>query len=148
LCVSGCIKLPQFAGKFSTSSRERMKAVRGVQLAAKGVGDAFTGGRDLHQLLHGLLSTIVAVEAYYDHPCFSRVLPEDLKTWAKSLCGEAREAHERLRLHTSFKNASSFQIRLMYDSFGSLRVDRMEKEGVRGAAESSLHALSSAAGRW
>jgi hypothetical protein len=28
----------------------------------------------------------------------------------------------------------------------SLRVDRMEKEGVRGAAESSLHALSSAAG--
>jgi hypothetical protein len=73
-----------------------MKAVRGVQLAAKGVGDAFTGGRDLHQLLHGLLSTIVAVEAYYDHPCFSRVLPVDLKTWAKSLCGEAREAHERL----------------------------------------------------
>ena len=75
-----------------------MKAVRGVQLAAKGVGDAFTGGRDLHQLLHGLLSTIVAVEAYYNHPCFARVLPEDLKTWAKSLCGEAREAHERLRL--------------------------------------------------
>ncbi len=28
----------------------------------------------------------------------------------------------------------------------SLKVERMEKEGVRGAAESSLHALSSAAG--
>ncbi len=125
-----------------------MKAVRGVQLAAKGVGDAFTGGRDLHQLLHGLLSTIVAVEAYYNHPCFARVLPDDLKTWAKSLCGEAREAHERLRYPITFEPFDIIQFQLMYGFFGSLRVDRMEKEGVRGAAESSLHALSSAAGRW
>ena len=71
--------------------------MRGVQLAAKGVGEAFTGGRDLHQLLHSLASTTVAVEAYYGQPCFERILPPELKAWAKSLCGEAREAHERLR---------------------------------------------------
>ena len=71
--------------------------VRGVQLAAKGVGEAFTGGRDLHQMLHSLASTTVAVEAYFAQPCFQRVLPEELKGWAKSLCGEAKEAHERLR---------------------------------------------------
>jgi hypothetical protein len=68
-----------------------------VQLAAKGVGEAFTGGRDLHQMLHSLASTTVAVEAYFAQPCFQRVLPEELKGWAKSLCGEAKEAHERLR---------------------------------------------------
>jgi hypothetical protein len=75
--------------------------VRGVQLAAKGVGEAFTGGRDLHQLLHSLASTTVAVEAYFGQPCFDRILPPELKAWAKSLCGEAREAHERLRYLTT-----------------------------------------------
>ncbi|MDB4339369.1 hypothetical protein N9995_00030 [bacterium] len=101
-----------------------MKAMRGVQMAAKGVGEAFTGGRDLHQMLHALHSTTVSVEAYFGEPAFARVLPENLKQWAASLCGEAKESYERLRK----------------------RVEQMEKDGVRGAAESSLHALSSAAG--
>ena len=101
-----------------------MKAMRGVQMAAKGVGEAFTGGRDLHQMLHALHSTTVSVEAYFGQPSFARLLPDNLKQWAASLCGEAKEAYERLRK----------------------RVEQMEKDGVRGAAESSLHALSSAAG--
>ncbi|KAJ1491454.1 hypothetical protein T484DRAFT_1933209, partial [Baffinella frigidus] len=105
-------------------SMQASRAMKGVQSMAKGVGDAFTGGRDLHQLLHALHSTVVAVEAYFAQPCFARVLPVDLRSWANSLCGEAREAHGRL----------------------SLRIDRMEKDGVRGAAESTLHAMSSAAG--
>jgi hypothetical protein len=74
-----------------------MKAMKNVQTVAKGFGDAFTGGRDLHQLLHGLHATTVAVEAYFANPHFSRVLPLELIKWAKSLCGEAKEAHERLR---------------------------------------------------
>ena len=98
--------------------------MRGVQMAAKGVGEAFTGGRDFYQMLHALHSTTVSVEAYFGNPTFARVLPENLKQWAASLCGEAKEAHGRLRK----------------------RVEQMEKDGVRGAAESSLHALSSAAG--
>lgn len=101
-----------------------MKAMRGVQMAAKGVGEAFTGGRDLHQMLHALHSTTISVEAYFGQPSFARVLPDNLKQWAASLCGEAKEAYKRLKL----------------------RVEQMEKDGVRGAAESSLHALSSAAG--
>jgi len=101
-----------------------MKAMRGVQMAAKGVGEAFTGGRDLHQMLHALHSTTVSVEAYFGQPSFARVLPDDLRQWAASMCGEAKESYERLRK----------------------RVEQMEKDGVRGAAESSLHALSSAAG--
>ena len=101
-----------------------MKAMRGVQMAAKGVGEAFTGGRDLHQMLHALHSTTISVEAYFAQPSFERVLPDNLKQWARSLCGEAKEAYKRLRN----------------------RVEQMEKDGVRGAAESSLHALSSAAG--
>uniref|UniRef100_A0A7S4NIR7 Uncharacterized protein n=2 Tax=Guillardia theta TaxID=55529 RepID=A0A7S4NIR7_GUITH len=101
-----------------------MKAMRGVQLAAKGVGDAFTGGRDLNSLLHALYSTTVSVEAYFNQPAFQKVLPQELCTWASSLCGEAKEAHERLRK----------------------KIEQMEKDGVRGAAESSFHALSSAAG--
>lgn len=101
-----------------------MKAMKGVQNVAKGFGDAFTGGRDLHSLLHALRSTTVAVEAYFNNQYFARVLPEELIQWSKSMCGEAKEAHERL----------------------SLKVKLMEKDGVRGAAESSLHALSSAAG--
>ena len=101
-----------------------MKAMRGVKMAAKGVGEAFTGGRDLHQMLHALHSTTVSVEAYFGQPSFARVLPDNLKQWAASLCGEAKESYERLKK----------------------RVEQMEKDGVRGAAESSLHALSSAAG--
>ena len=78
-------------------SMQASRAMKGVQNMAKGVGDAFTGGRDLHQLLHALHSTVVAVEAYFAQPCFARVLPTDLRSWANSLCGEAREAHGRLR---------------------------------------------------
>eukprot|EP00961_Rhodomonas_salina_P086565 1163959-Rhodomonas_salina.2 len=74
-----------------------MKAMKGVQNVAKGFGDAFTGGRDLHSLLHALRSTTVAVEAYFNNQYFARVLPEELIQWSKSMCGEAKEAHERLR---------------------------------------------------
>jgi len=108
----------------AASAQGRMKAMRGVQMAAKGVGEAFTGGRDLHQMLHALHSTTISVEAYFSQPSFERVLPDNLKQWAASLCGEAKEAYKRLKS----------------------RVEQMEKDGVRGAAESSLHALSSAAG--
>ena len=101
-----------------------MKAMRGVQMAAKNVGEAFTGSRDFYQMLHALHSTTVSVEAYFGNPTFARVLPEELRKWAASLCGEAKEAYGRLRK----------------------RVEQMEKDGVRGAAETSLHALSSAAG--
>ena len=104
--------------------RARMKAIRGVQMAAKGVGEAFTGGRDLHQMLHALRSTTISVEAYFSQPSFERVLPDNLKQWAASLCGEAKEAYKRLKK----------------------RVEEMEKDGVRGAAESTFHAVSSAAG--
>jgi len=83
--------------KGMTSGMPASRAMKGVQNMAKGVGDAFTGGRDLHQLLHALHSTTVAVEAYFNQPCFVRVLPKDLCMWAHSLCGEAREAHGRLR---------------------------------------------------
>lgn len=83
-------------------SMQASRAMKGVQSMAKGVGDAFTGGRDLHQLLHALHSTVVAVEAYFAQPCFARVLPVDLRSWANSLCGEAREAHGRLRFLPRF----------------------------------------------
>jgi len=136
-CVaSACarrIVLPQAGGLRAMASdfwdapedcRARMKAIRGVQMAAKGVGEAFTGGRDLHQMLHALRSTTISVEAYFSQPSFERVLPDNLKQWAASLCGEAKEAYKRLKK----------------------RVEEMEKDGVRGAAESTFHAVSSAAG--
>jgi hypothetical protein len=129
LTFRGSLAPPEFRGnsqipEASLTHLPTMKAMRGVQMAAKGVGEAFTGGRDLHQMLHALHSTTVSVEAYFGQPSFARVLPDNLKQWAASLCGEAKESYERLKK----------------------RVEQMEKDGVRGAAESSLHALSSAAG--
>jgi len=100
------------------------KVLHGVRVGAKEVGGVFTGGRDLAFFLGTLDNARATVEAYFAEPAFKKRLPPQIIEWAAALVGEARDAHERL----------------------NLRVQRMEKDGVRGAAESSLHALSSAAG--
>ena len=86
-----------------------MKAMRGVQMAAKNVGEAFTGSRDFYQMLHALHSTTVSVEAYFGNPTFARVLPEELRKWAASLCGEAKEAYGRLRKRVEEAPASGLR---------------------------------------
>lgn len=73
-----------------------MKAVEAVQFAAKGVGNVFSGGRDLNLMLSNLNFSIIQVEAYFEEKEITEILPELMCTWAHHLIGEGREMHARL----------------------------------------------------